>query len=128
MLCNPPLSPAFHTLFHSSNHLHSLLFSSFIHAHTLLPACPASQYNVSTTLNQCSRIVTYSTPTFADNCPGSILQAMPGTHNSGSTFTPGTYIEQYNVTDVQGNVAYCNFTISVIDTQPPVISKRATSP
>jgi len=80
--------------------------------------CPANIVK-STDANQCSAIVTYTTPTPADNCPGATTACLP---NSGSTFPKGVTTVTCTTTDSSGNTASCSFTVTVNDTQPPSIT------
>ncbi|HPR26299.1 HYR domain-containing protein, partial [Lentimicrobium sp.] len=91
--------------------------------------CP-DNIAVSNTLNQCSAGVAIPTVVFGDNCSGSSLSwnTMGATILSGSgqpgtqTFNVGTTTVQLTVTDAASNTATCSFTVTVSDTQAPVIS------
>ncbi len=74
---------------------------------------------------QCSNSVTYVTPVVSDNCgpPTTVGTTAAG---SGSTFSVGTSQEVYVAQDAAGNTAYCNFTVTVSDTQDPTISCPAS--
>ncbi|XP_071797056.1 uncharacterized protein [Asterias amurensis] len=45
-----------------------------------------------------------------------------GDEHSGSTFDIGSHVVIYNATDSSNNTNYCNFTIQVIDNEPPSIN------
>ena len=87
---------------------------------TQLPTvtCPA---NISTpaATNQCSAVVTYTTPTASDNCAGATVTCSPA---SGSTFNVGTTTVTCTPKDAANNTGTaCTFTVTVNDTQPPTI-------
>ena len=95
--------------------------------------CPAN-ITRSTNPGQCSATVTYPPPTVSDNCPGaSIANCAPPVSNtpagtntctppSGSTFPRGVTVVQCCATDAAENSASCSFTITVNDTQAPVLT------
>lgn len=95
--------------------------------------CP-SNISRNTDLNQCSAVVTYTSPTFSDNCPGAFLTLTSATNTaSGSAFSKGLTMVNWKVTDAAGNIALCDFTITVVDAQPPAIAcpanlARSTDP
>lgn len=68
--------------------------------------------------NQCGATVNYS-PSASDNCPGLNVACMPA---SGSFFPKGSTTVQCTATDASGNTSTCSFTVTVVDTQPPVIT------
>ncbi len=80
--------------------------------------CPA---NITTgnAPNQCSAVVTYTTPTASDNCPGATVVCAPA---SGSTFAIGTTTVTCTATDASANTGTCTFTVTVNDTQAPAIT------
>jgi hypothetical protein len=82
-------------------------------------ACPAN-IAIGTGAGQCSAVVTYSTPTASDNCPG--VGTPVCSPASGSTFPKGTTTVTCTVTDASSNVGSCGFTVTVNDTQPPTIT------
>ncbi|MBK6698525.1 MAG: HYR domain-containing protein [Saprospiraceae bacterium] len=83
-------------------------------------ACPANIVQANDPGN-CSAVVTYTTPVGTDNCPGAITVQTAGLP-SGGTFPVGTTTNTFKVTDAMGNVTTCSFTVTVNDTQFPVIS------
>ena len=84
--------------------------------------CPANIVR-NTDPNVCSTAVTYTSPTFSDNCPGASLTLTSAANTaSGSTFPKGTTMVNWKVTDASNNMAVCDFTITVNDTQNPAIS------
>lgn len=80
-------------------------------------SCPANIV-VSNDPGLCSAVVTFSV-TAADNCPGVTVQTDKA---SGSTFAKGTTTVNATATDAAGNIATCSFTVTVNDTENPVIS------
>jgi subtilisin-like proprotein convertase family protein len=85
-------------------------------------SCPLD-VTTSTAAGQCSAVVTYTTPTPSDNCPGTTVLCAPA---SGATFPVGTTTVTCTATDGSGNVATCSFDITVNDTQPPTITCPAS--
>ena len=82
--------------------------------------CPAN-VTKSTDPNQCSAVVTYPGPTgVSDNCPG--VGTPSCSPPSGSTFQRGTTTVTCMVQDASGNTTACSFTVTVNDTQPPLIT------
>ena len=63
--------------------------------------------------------VTWTTPTGSDNV-GVISTEV--TNSPGSTFLIGTHTVTYTVRDAAMNVGNCSFTVTVGDTQPPVVT------
>lgn len=74
-----------------------------------------------TDLNQCNSVVVYALPAYSDNCPGSGITLTSGLP-SGATFPKGVNNVNWQVTDLGGNSAVCNFTVTVNDTQAPSIT------
>ncbi len=73
-------------------------------------------------VGQNSKVITYETPTFTDNCPGGTIERTEGLA-SGSEFPVGTTNIIFVATDAAGNQAICKFKVTVNtekDTQPPV--------
>ncbi|MEM1323402.1 MAG: HYR domain-containing protein [Bacteroidota bacterium] len=66
----------------------------------------------------CNAIVTYATPTFDDNCPGTTL-ASTGP-SSGSAFPLGTTAVTFTVTNTSGQSISRTLNITVADNQAPV--------
>jgi hypothetical protein len=88
---------------------------------TQLPTitCPGN-ITASNTPGLCSAVVNYSVPSAADNCPGVTVARTAGPA-SGSAFPVGTTTVTHRATDAAGNFMDCSFTITVIDTENPVI-------
>ncbi|MBK6824799.1 MAG: HYR domain-containing protein [Saprospiraceae bacterium] len=85
-----------------------------------LITCP-SNISVPNDLNQCSAVVTYTAPVGTDNCPGPNTVQTAGLA-SGAAFPVGVTTNTFKLTDASGNTATCSFTVTVTDTQLPVIS------
>jgi hypothetical protein len=68
----------------------------------------------------CTAVVLYSVPTAMDNCPG--LGLVSCSPSSGSTFPKGTTSVNCSVTDASLNNSTCSFSVTVNDTQAPVIT------
>jgi gliding motility-associated-like protein len=81
--------------------------------------CPAD-IAVSNDPGMCGAIVTFSDPTVIENCGTTTLIQTEGPA-SGSEFPVGVTTITYEATDGSGNVISCSFTITVNDTEFPVI-------
>jgi len=82
--------------------------------------CP-SNISRNTDANQCTALVNYTNPIVSDNCTGWTLTRTGGLA-SGSAFPLGTNMVLWEVTDVGGNMALCQFTVTVSDAQLPSIA------
>jgi len=82
--------------------------------------CPANLVK-STDAGQCTAVVTYSTPTFADNCLGASVTRTGGPA-SGTVFPKGPSVVTWKATDAAGLMATCSFTVTVNDNQTPTIT------
>ena len=83
-----------------------------------LVVCPAD-VNSETRLGDCFALVYFPQPYTQDNCGiDSIVQTagLP----SGSQFPVGISTVEFTVTDVNGNVSSCSFTITVTDNEAPI--------
>ncbi len=67
----------------------------------------------------CSAVVTWEPPTFTDNCGISDVDSKP---NPGSLFPIGTTNVVYEAVDEAGNVVTCMFTVTVEDTEDPMLT------
>lgn len=83
-------------------------------------SCP-NNIEVKNEPGKCGAVVTYKMPTAEDNCSDVTIAATQGL-GSGSFFPVGTTTEEYTATDEAGNTVRCQFTITVTDVEPPVIS------
>ena len=96
----------------------------------VLSPCPAS-LTLQALSNNCFQNYSWAKPTFADNCPGTVLTVSSNNptvlildlgSTSFASFPVGVTIVTYLATDASGNTAACNFTISVQDVQNPTIT------
>ena len=86
-----------------------------------LIVCPAS-LSVPASPGQCgAAAVTYTPPTFPDNCAGGTLTRTGGPA-SGAAFSAGATPVTWRATDAAGNFSVCTFTVTVTDAQPPAIT------
>src|SRR5690554_4287114 len=81
-------------------------------------ACP-SDITVNNDAGSCDAVVTWTAPTFTDNCTGTTLTS---THNSGDTFPIGTTTVTYTATDAAGNIQTCSFDVVITDNEAPVFT------
>jgi hypothetical protein len=79
--------------------------------------CPAN-ITVSNDPGVCGAVVTYATPAETGNCGGTITSD----HPSGSTFPVGTTTVTLTDTRLDGTTTTCSFTVTVNDTESPVVS------
>jgi hypothetical protein len=80
-------------------------------------SCPAN-INTNTTTGQCSKVVNYTTPTYADNCAGGSISLLSGLA-SGSVFPTGTTTVTWRAFDNSANSSICAFTVTVTDNELP---------
>jgi surface protein len=83
--------------------------------------CPANIVR-STDPNLCSAVVTYTTPSYSDNCAGGSAAILPGSLSSGSVFPKGVNLVSWQAADAAGLTAICQFSVTVNDTQLPSIT------
>ena len=81
--------------------------------------CPAN-ISVNNDVGVCGAVITWVAPTVSDNCPNATMTQTSGLA-SGATFPIGTTIVTYTAIDANGNSATCSFTVTVTDTENPVI-------
>lgn len=82
--------------------------------------CPAD-INVSTDPGACSAVVNYTPPAGTDNCTEVLTELTAGL-GTGAEFPVGTTTETYTATDLNGNTTTCSFTVTVSDTEAPLIN------
>jgi gliding motility-associated-like protein len=83
----------------------------------VISGCPS---NITVTANaSCQAVVSWTAPTFTDNCSGGTLTT---TKTPGGTFSIGTTPVTYTATDAAGNTSTCSFNVIVQDATKPVIS------
>jgi photosystem II stability/assembly factor-like uncharacterized protein len=85
--------------------------------------CPAN-ITVSNDPGVCGAVVTYAMPTETGNCGGVITSD----HPSGETFPVGTTTVTLTDTRLDGTTATCTFTVTVNDTEFPVVSQPTNTP
>jgi len=88
-----------------------------VEAPTVL-TCP-SNIEVNASSGQCGATVSWSEPTFSDNC-GVVSTSTTG-QASGSVFSIGTHSVSKTAVDAAGLSSTCSFTVRVVDNTPPVI-------
>ena len=81
--------------------------------------CPAN-ITRSADANACAAVVTYPNPNVSDNCSGGGTPVCAPA--SGSSFAIGTTTVTCTVRDAAQNQGTCSFTVTVNDTQAPVIA------
>ena len=69
-----------------------------------------------------SAIVTWTLPTASDNVDGPIAPTQTAGPTPGSAFSLGTTTVTYSATDSAGNTATLSFTVTVSDSEDPMIS------
>lgn len=79
--------------------------------------CPADMI-VPTDPGMGVAVVNYAFAAFSDNCPGATAVCLPP---SGTVFPLGVSTVACSANDVAGNTAVCSFTITVSDTEAPLI-------
>ena len=84
----------------------------------IITNCP-SNIVVSTDLGSCDAGVNWTEPIASDNCPA---VSFTSTHSPGDVFALGTTTVTYTATDASGNFVTCSFTVTVNDTEAPVIT------
>lgn len=80
--------------------------------------CPSNIVQ-STDPGVATRVVSYPAPVATDNGPSVTVTSVP---SSGFAFPLGTTTVHATATDAAGNTAACSFTVTVRDTEPPVVS------
>jgi len=80
--------------------------------------CPSNLVR-NTDAGQCSAVTPYAVAA-SDNCPGATTTVTAGL-SSGSAFPKGTTTVEVKATDAAGFTASCQFTVTVVDNQPPSI-------
>ncbi|TFV97904.1 HYR domain-containing protein, partial [Algoriphagus kandeliae] len=74
---------------------------------------------VNTDPGVCEAVVSWAEPQVADNCG---IESFAADQANGSTFPVGTTTVTYTATDIHGNTETASFTVTVTDTQAPVIT------
>lgn len=74
----------------------------------------------------CDPIVTYTSPTFADNCGATLLQTDATGYSSGSSFPVGVTTLEYTAVDSSGNMATCSFNVEILPFATPAVIQEDT--
>ncbi|MBK8660137.1 MAG: HYR domain-containing protein [Bacteroidetes bacterium] len=89
----------------------------------VLGACPANVVRCET-----NPVVTFSTPSASDNCPGVTVSQITGLP-SGSSFPLGTTTNTFRATDAYGNLSgTCSFTVTVVQQIASVSAAASANP
>jgi hypothetical protein len=84
--------------------------------------CPPTM-NLSTAINTCSAVATYTNPSFTDNCAPTTGTAIRISGlMSGASFPAGNSNVVFQATDAAGNTRRCTMVVTVTDNQPPIIN------
>lgn len=87
--------------------------------------CP-SPIAANTAPNACTATVSYSNPTYTDNCaPTTGTSVRISGPASGSAFPVGTTNVVFRATDASSNTTQCVLQVTVTDNQPPTINCQA---
>jgi gliding motility-associated-like protein/uncharacterized repeat protein (TIGR01451 family) len=62
--------------------------------------------------NSCDSVIVYNLPAATDNCGIASIIQTEGL-GSGATFPLGTTLEEYEITDIHGNITTCSFLVTV---------------
>jgi len=91
---------------------------------SLLPPSIICPMNIArnTDLHQCSAVVSYPPPTVSGSGMLTLMLTSDPATASGSAFPKGVTMVNWKVTDPGGNMAICNFTVTVADAQAPSIT------
>ncbi|MFM1930993.1 MAG: hypothetical protein RL226_296, partial [Bacteroidota bacterium] len=81
--------------------------------------CP-DNITVSNDEGLCGAFVNYNMPQVTDNCEVADLQLIEGIA-SGEIFPVGVTELTFEVTDIYGNTSECSMTVTVLDTEDPII-------
>ena len=83
--------------------------------------CPPNA-TVSNDPGNCNAIVATGVPTVSDNCPGVVGPTLVAGGADGTVFVFGTTTVTYSVVDAAGNMNDCTFSVTVNDTENPVLT------
>ncbi len=70
----------------------------------------------------CFAVVTWTPPTATDDCGAVTVTQTHGAPPGSAFLIGGPYPIQYTAADACGNTAVCNFTVTVVDDDPPTIA------
>src|SRR6266540_4041317 len=123
--CNPPAGSSFGTgttpvtctATDAAGNTSSCTFTVTVNeTESPVVVCPANVVT-NTAPGQCTQVVGYA-PAATDNCPGVTVSCNPP---AGSSFGTGTTPVSCTATDAAGNTSSCTFTVTVNETEPPVV-------
>ncbi len=87
--------------------------------------CPSS-ISVNADAGSCVAFITIPVPqfgtAFSDNCVATISNDFTGTSNASGTYPVGVTTVVWTATDPTGNAATCNQSVTVVDSELPIIS------
>uniref|UniRef100_A0A8C1SDC7 Sushi, von Willebrand factor type A, EGF and pentraxin domain-containing protein 1 n=1 Tax=Cyprinus carpio TaxID=7962 RepID=A0A8C1SDC7_CYPCA len=89
--------------------------------------CP-SDVITETDVHQRSANVSLSAPMLGDNSGDEVVVQLTPVLNPLQPFPVGTEFITYTATDRTGNKANCSFTVTVVDTEPPLIDRCRSPP
>jgi len=83
--------------------------------------CP-SDITINNEAGQCGATVEVPLPATADNCGiGNVVNSYNNTGNASGIYPVGITVITWTVTDIHGNSATCEMTVTVTDAEPPAI-------
>mgnify|MGYP000539146122 CR=1 FL=1 len=82
--------------------------------------CPSDITNVMPNSGDCTAVVNWTPPTASGTGPVTVTS----NYDPGDSFYAGTHRVIYRATDINGT-SFCEFTVEVLDNQPPVINVPA---
>jgi len=83
--------------------------------------CPAD-VSIPTDPGNCGAVYTFGLPTATDNCSADLVVTQTAGPPSGTELPPGSTVFSFETTDEAGNPSTCSYTVTVNDTEAPVIS------
>jgi hypothetical protein len=88
-------------------------------------SCPAD-ITVPTDSGVCGALVTVPAPGISDNCGiQSVINDYNGTADASGDYPVGTTTVNWTLTDIHGNISQCAMTVTVNDTEAPVVQCAA---
>jgi hypothetical protein len=87
----------------------------------VITGCPANIV-VGNAPGMCSNTVSWTPPTASDNCTDIGPVVLTSDHTPGTVFPKGTTTVTYTAKDAANNISTCSFTVTVNDTEAPVLS------
>ena len=76
----------------------------------------------------CSAVVTWTEPTYSDNCAIEDAYIQWGrSHDPGATFPVDTTTVTYYFVDLSGDTSFCSFDVMVVDAEDPVVPANGGS-